>query len=163
MPLTSSKAIVQLKQPVANTDALNDFEEETEFCIQKWLCCMKGLRKGDVIGLKYHQQSFTAMSYRIRNWSEYNAALKQRGSLTFWMDEAVLEQWVIPELSGKPGASNFYSDLAIRTMATVKAVDGLAGRQCQGFLESIFELMEIELTVPNHSTLSRRLGQLAVQ
>ena len=103
------------------------------------------------------------MSYHIRNWSEYNAALKQRGSLTFWMDEAVLEQWVIPNLSGKPGASNFYSDLAIRTMATVKAVYGLAGRQCQGFLESIFELMEIELSVPDHSTLSRRLGQLAVK
>ena len=103
------------------------------------------------------------MSYCIRNWSEYNAALKQRGSLTFWMDEAVLEQWVIPNLSGKPGASNFYSDLAISTMATVKAVYGLAGRQCQGFLESIFELMEIELSVPDHSTLSRRLGQLAVK
>jgi hypothetical protein len=80
--------------------------------------------------------------YRIRNWSEYNAGLKQRGSLTFWLDESVLEQWVVEELSGKPGASVLYSDLAIQTMATVKAVYRLAGRQCQGFLESIFELME---------------------
>jgi hypothetical protein len=30
--------------------------------------------------------------YRIRNWSEYNAALKQRGSLTFWVSEEALEQ-----------------------------------------------------------------------
>lgn len=103
------------------------------------------------------------MSYRIRNWSEYNAALRQRGSLTFWIDEAVLEQWVIPNLSGKPGASDYYSDLAISTMATLKAVYQLAGRQCQGFLSSIFELMEIELAVPDHSTLSRRLSQLAVK
>ncbi|MBM0744668.1 IS5 family transposase [Phormidium sp. CLA17] len=100
--------------------------------------------------------------YRIRNWSEYNAALKQRGSLTFWIDEAVVEGWIDPYLSGKPGASVYYSDLAIMTMATVKAVYRLAGRQCQGFLESIFELMDIELSVPEHSTLSRRVGKLAI-
>ena len=101
--------------------------------------------------------------YRIRNWSEYNAGLKQRGSLTFWIEESVLEQWVVQELSGKPGASILYSDLAIQTMATVKAVYRLAGRQCQGFLESIFELMGINLPVPDHSTLSRRLGQLSIE
>ncbi len=101
--------------------------------------------------------------YRIRNWSEYNAGLKQRGSLTFWIDEAVLEAWIAPDLSGKRGASTYYSDLAIMTMATVKSVYRLAGRQCQGFLESIFELMGIDLSVPDHSTLSRRLSQLEVE
>jgi hypothetical protein len=101
--------------------------------------------------------------YRIRNWSEYNAGLKQRGSLTFWINESVLEQWIVPNLSGKPGASIAYSDLAIETMATIKAVYHLAGQQCQGFLESIFELMEIDLPVPDHSTLSRRVGQLTIR
>ena len=100
--------------------------------------------------------------YRIRNWSEYNAGLKQRGSLSFWIEESVLEQWIDPYLSGKPGASIYYSDLAILTMATVKAVYGLAGRQCQGFLESIFQLMGIELRVPEHSTLSRRMSKLEI-
>ncbi|MBD1852781.1 IS5 family transposase [Leptolyngbya sp. ST-U4] len=103
------------------------------------------------------------MSYHIRNWSEYNAALRQQGSLTFWIDEAVLEQWIVSTLSGKPGASKYYSDLAICTMATVKAVYKLAGRQCQGFLVSLFELMGIEVPVPEHSTLSRRLSQLSVK
>lgn len=101
--------------------------------------------------------------YRIRNWSEYNAGLKQRGSLTFWIDESVLEAWIASDSSGKPGASIFYSDLAIMTMATLKAVYGLAGRQCQGFVESLFELMAIDLPVPDHSTLSRRLAQLSVE
>ncbi|WP_088889120.1 IS5 family transposase [Leptolyngbya ohadii] len=100
--------------------------------------------------------------YRIRNWSEYNAGLKARGSLTFWMDEFVLEEWLVQELSGRPGASVLYSDLAIMTMATLKAGYRLAGRQCQGFVESIFALMDIDLPVPDHSTLSRRLGQLSI-
>jgi hypothetical protein len=68
--------------------------------------------------------------YRIRNWSEYNAGLKQCGSLTFWVDEAVLEQWIVPDLSGQSGASRYYSDLAISTMVTLKALYRLAGRQC---------------------------------
>jgi hypothetical protein len=101
--------------------------------------------------------------YRIRNWSEDSAGLKQRGSLTFWIEESILEKWVVEALSGKPGASVLYSDLAIQTMATLKAVYRLAGRQCQGFLESIFKVMGIDLPVPDHSTLSRRLGQLSVE
>jgi transposase len=102
------------------------------------------------------------MSQVIRNWSDYNAGLKQRGSLTFWIDAAVLNGWVEPELSGKRGESRYYSDLAIATMGTIKSVYGLAGRQCQGFLASIFALMGLDLAVPDHSTLSRRLGQLSV-
>jgi hypothetical protein len=101
--------------------------------------------------------------YRVRNWSEYNAGLKQRGSLTFWIEESVVDNWLDPEMSGEPGASPYYSELAILTMATVKAVYRLAGRQCQGFMESIFKLMGIDLPVPDHSTLSRRLSQLAIE
>jgi hypothetical protein len=29
----------------------------------------------------------TKTAYRIRNWPEYNAALRERGSLTLWVDE----------------------------------------------------------------------------
>jgi transposase len=103
------------------------------------------------------------MAQTIRNWSDYNAGLKLRGSLTFWINEDILTAWVEPTLSGKRGESVYYSDLAIATMATVKSVYNLAGRQCQGFLESIFELMGLELLVPDHSTLSRRLGKLTVK
>jgi hypothetical protein len=59
--------------------------------------------------------------YRIRNWSEYNAGLKQRGSLTVWLKASVLEQWVVEALSGKPGACVLDSELAIQTMATTQS------------------------------------------
>jgi transposase len=102
------------------------------------------------------------MKCTIRNWSEYNAGLKHRGSLTFWIDEVILEAWYTPTLSGKPGASNDYTDLAIITFVTMKSVYHQAGRQTQGLLESLFALMEIDLDVPEHSTVSRRMGNLEI-
>lgn len=102
-------------------------------------------------------------SYRIRNWNAYDAALKQRGSITFWVDEAVIKQWHNEQKTGRRGASNYYSETAIATMGTVQSLFRLAGRQTEGFLESLFVLMGIELEVPDHSTLSRRLGKLNVE
>jgi IS5 family transposase len=102
------------------------------------------------------------MKRTIRNWSEYNAGLKRRGSLTFWLEEAVLDSWYNPTLSGKRGASNDYSDLAIATFVTLKSVYQQAGQQTQGLLESLFELMGVDLSVPDHSTVSRRMSRLEV-
>jgi IS5 family transposase len=102
------------------------------------------------------------MKRAIRNWSEYNAGLKHRGSLTFWIDESVLQSWYNPTRSGNPGASNDYSDLAITTFVTIKSVYHQAGRQTQGLLESLFALMGIDLAVPDHTTVSRRMGKLAI-
>lgn len=97
--------------------------------------------------------------YRIRNWSEYNAGLKQRGSITFWLSTDVIEKWLATEKTGRRGASTIYNDVAIATMSTIKSIFSLAGRQTQGFIESVFELMQIDLAVPDHSRLSRRLGR----
>jgi IS5 family transposase len=101
--------------------------------------------------------------YRIRNWSEYSAALKQRGSLTFWVSENALEQWLETEKTGERGASRTYSDRAIEVMATLKALYRYAGRQIEGFVESIFTLMNIPLAVPDHSTLCRRMKTLEIE
>jgi transposase len=115
-----------------------------------------------MISLKYHQETITLMKGTTRNWSEYNAGLKNRGSLTFWLDEAVLESWYNETPIGKRGASKDYSDLAIITFVTMKSVYHQAGRQTQGLLESLFLLMGIDLDVPDHSTVSRRMGKLEI-
>jgi hypothetical protein len=100
--------------------------------------------------------------YRIRNWREYNEALKQRGSLTFWIDNEVLDGWLNTTQTGKRGASATYSDLAIATMSTMGSVMHLRGRQTEGFMTSLFQLMGVILPVPDHSTVSRRLGKLRI-
>jgi hypothetical protein len=100
--------------------------------------------------------------YRIRNWPEYNAALRQRGSLTFWISQDAIEQWLHSEPPKQLGAPKLYSDLAILSVLTVKSVFHLAGRQASGFVASVFELMGVELPVPDHSTVSRRMSNLEV-
>lgn len=101
--------------------------------------------------------------YRIRNWSEYNAGLKRRGSITFWLSADVIQEWLAKEKTGNRGASTTYNDIAIATMSTIKSIFSLAGRQAQGFVESVFELMNLNLPVPDHSTVSRRLGRLKIE
>ena len=100
--------------------------------------------------------------YRVRNWSEYNVGLAKRGSITFWIDEESAAGWLNQEKTGKRGASQKYSNLAIETVLSIKAIYKLAGRQAVGFVTSVFELMQLDLDVPDHSTLSRRLSNLTI-
>ena len=71
--------------------------------------------------------------------------------------------WLSKEKTGKRGASHTYSDLAIETVATIKSIYSLAGRQAVGLVESVFELTGLDLAVPEHSTLSRRLAALDIK
>src|SRR5437762_2915814 len=105
----------------------------------------------------------TTATYRIRNWAEYDTSLRCRGSLSFWVSQELLENWITKEKSGARGASPSYTDAAIETLAIVQYLFGQASRQAEGLLCSIFELMQIALPVPDHTTLSRRLAKLAVR
>jgi hypothetical protein len=100
--------------------------------------------------------------YRVKNWSEYDRALVQRGSLTFWLSDDFEEAWLY---SGeKQRGSQFeYSDKAIEIMLTLKEVFHLTNREVEGFVRSVFALMGMHLPVPDHSTLSKRGKTLKVK
>lgn len=100
--------------------------------------------------------------YRIRNWKEYNRSLVARGSLTFWISEELLDNWIEEEKTGERGRSPRYTEAAILAMASIKFVFHQAGRQTCGLIASIFRLLKVELTVPDHSTLSRRMAGMEV-
>lgn len=100
-------------------------------------------------------------TYRIRNWPEYNRALIARGSLTVWFDDAVASQWYEKEKTGRRGASNHYSEIAIQSALRLQTVYGLALRGAQGLLASLLSLLGLSaLGVPDYSTLSRRRQRL---
>jgi IS5 family transposase len=104
----------------------------------------------------------TKRTYRPRNWSQYNKALVQRGSLTVWVSEEVLSAWHNTARTGKRGKPADYTDTAILCMATLEEVYGLALRATEGLTRSIIKLLGVELSVPCYTTLCRRRRSLEV-
>lgn len=99
--------------------------------------------------------------YRVKNWAEYDKALVERGSITFWMSGDFEKTWM--HTGEKQRGSQFdYSDQAILVMLTVKEVFHLTNRGVEGFVRSIFRMMKINLPVPDHTTLSKRGKDLNV-
>jgi hypothetical protein len=99
--------------------------------------------------------------YRVTNWPAYEEALRERGDVTIWFDEAAASAWNA-EPSGRPGGQQRYSDLAIETTLTLRMVFHLALRQTEGFVGSLIRLMGLELATPDHTTLSRRSSEIAL-
>ena len=96
------------------------------------------------------------MKYSVRNWREYDAALRARGSLTMWVTPDAMALWAAQPRS-TPGRQSFYSDLAIETSLMLRLVFRQALRQTpESLMASIFELLKVELKAPDHSTVSRR-------
>jgi len=93
--------------------------------------------------------------YHVKNWTEYDKALVQRGSITFWLSDDLETTW--RHTGEKQRGSQFdYSDQAILVMLTVKEVFHLTNRGVEGFVRSLFRMIKINLPVPDHTTLSKR-------
>jgi hypothetical protein len=119
---------------------------------------------GSVVPFKLHSKGrrhIPRQRHRVTNWRAYDAALCNRGSLTVWFTEEALAGWRAQPRT-TPGGQVVYSDLAIETALTLRAVFRLALRQSEGLIGSIMRMLEINLPVPDHTTLSRRACGLPV-
>jgi hypothetical protein len=98
------------------------------------------------------------MAFKVRNWPEYEAGLRRRGSLTLWIEDATLDHW---QTVGPEGQAR-YTDAAIQTMLMVRTAFKLAFRQTEGLMASVITLMHVTISAPDHSTISRRAAGLSV-
>jgi len=99
--------------------------------------------------------------HKVTNWSAYDASLRQRWSLTVWFTDEAIAGWAAePQIT--PGGQPWYSNLAIWTGLTLRAVFRLAFRQTEGLVGSIIRLLGLDLAVPDHTTLCRRAETLEV-
>src|SRR5215208_3331646 len=96
-----------------------------------------------------------------KNWPAYDGTLRQRGSLTVWVTEEAIASWRAEPRTTRGGQS-WYSELAILTALTLRAVYRLALRQTEGLIGSLMRLLGLDLPVPDHTTLSRRAATLEV-
>ncbi len=99
--------------------------------------------------------------YKTTNWKQYNKALINRGSLTFWIDEEAIRQWKQSK-QNKRGRPRQFSDLAITTALMVKRVFSMPLRALQGFIDSVFSLANVPILCPHYSCISRRAKQIEV-
>lgn len=100
--------------------------------------------------------------YRILNWPQYNKALIQRGSITFWLEEGAIRNWLSKEHTGKAGRPVVYSNEAILAMLIVREVFRLPLRALQGFVTSLFLVMGVTMPVPSYPRVccrARTLGK----
>jgi hypothetical protein len=95
------------------------------------------------------------MKFRVKNWAQYDAGLRRRGSLTLWVTAEVLDGWQAARRT-TPGGQSLYSGLAIETGMLLRMAFHLALRQTEGLMASIFVLLDVPLSTPDHTTLSRR-------
>ena len=103
--------------------------------------------------------SWTPTKYATKNWSDYNYALQQRGSLEVWFD---LETDWRARPTGKRGRQPRYSDAAIQACLTIKVLFGLPLRQTTGFVQSLLKFAGLDWPVPDYSTLCKRQKVLPV-
>ncbi len=108
---------------------------------------------------KRSQYKHAKSQYRVSNWPEYEAGLQRRGDLTIWLSDTALDAWRAPA-SGRPGGQRRYADIAIEAALTIRMVFHLPLRQTEGFLRSVAHLLDVDLPIPDHTTLSRRLKKL---
>ena len=100
-------------------------------------------------------------TYRVGNWAEYDRALVRRGDVTLWLTPDAIATWAAAGVGRRSGQLQ-YSDLAIETAPTLSLIFHLPLRQTEGFLTSIFGMLGVDLTAPDHTTLSRRGQYLAL-
>jgi len=94
-------------------------------------------------------------------WHDYDASLRQRGSLTVWVADEAVAAWTAEPRTTR-GGQRTYSALAILTALTLRAVFWLALRQTEGLIGSVIRLLRLDLAVPGHFILSRRAETLEV-
>jgi hypothetical protein len=112
--------------------------------------------------MKYPRRSqykYAKSPYRIRNWPEYEAGLRRRGDLTIWFSDDAIKSWRAPT-GGQPGGQRIYANVAIEATLTIRMVFHLPLRQTEGFLRSLVEKLELNIPIPDHTTLSRRVKTL---
>jgi hypothetical protein len=100
--------------------------------------------------------------YKITNWRDYNESLVQRGDITFWFDEDVIDGWEHDNNEPKVGRPFTYSDMAFECLLTLRELFRLPYRQTEGLGRSLVKLMQVDVAIPDYSSLAKRAAKLGI-
>lgn len=83
--------------------------------------------------------------------------------MTLWISAEVIKSWHETEQTGKRGHPKVYGDVVIELMMMIGIVYKQPLRQTEGLLNSILEMMKLDLKSPSYSALCRRRQRLDVK
>lgn len=63
-----------------------------------------------------HRHKLPKQKYRVTHWAEYEAGLRERGSIPFWISKEAISGWLAPPRK-TPGGQPRYSALAVSRAA----------------------------------------------
>ena len=96
----------------------------------------------------------------FRSFQRLEDAILVHGFEDLSHNSSIVAESVVPKAGQstrrRRGGQQRYSDLAIDTALTLRLIYHLPLRQAEGFLNSLFAMMHLDLSVPDHTTLSRR-------
>ncbi len=99
---------------------------------------------------------------KIINWKEYNEALVKRGQFTLWISDDVIEHWLHENKGTKRGRPFTYSDLAVETLLMIREFFRTTYRATEGFGYSLIALLQIDLAIPDFTSLQKRAAKLGI-
>ncbi len=85
---------------------------------------------------------------KIRNWKQYNQALVNRGSVTFWRNDAAIQVFHYLKHKGHRGRGFIFLDTAINKALMVKSIFKLTLSGLEGFLLFCFYVDEYPSEIP---------------
>ena len=102
---------------------------------------------------------------RIKNWSNYNAGMIDRGHFRKLAELAVSEikkemnsrAWKQHKTVGRPKT---YPDALVLIIAVFREIFGMTFLESEGFAKDVFK--EFGIDVPNYTTIERRMGKLKI-
>ena len=140
----------------------NSFEDS---CIGR--CCrVRVLKCGSpnwFVTSKKHVESPKYRAVRPRSSRMYrvkNCVVRAFGLASIWLDDSLWKQWYN---QGPSQCSVCLFGSNDEWILTMRVLLRLPLRQTQGFIQSLLDLMQLDLATPDYSTLSRRQGSLAVK
>jgi IS5 family transposase len=105
-------------------------------------------------------------SKQKRDWSKYNDSLVNRGYLTIFISKYFAKTWYVKYDENSPrqrGGQPKYTETAITSLLSLRFVFRQPLRAMEGFAKSLVAMMNLDIDVPDYSTLSNKLKEMKIK
>ena len=99
---------------------------------------------------------------KARDWSKYNQSLVNRGDITLWFSDDLIESWNHENGEPKVGRPFIYSDSTIECLLMIREFFRLPYRQTEGLGKALLKLAAIDVKVPDFTSLAKRAANFDV-